>query len=152
MMRRLIFVCWILLVVSFHSTAAIFTVTNNADSGPGTFREALTLAAGNGSALKDYINFNLSGTTRANRTITITTALPKLSSNLVIDGSTQPGIPFGVSDAKVILLARIQAEYIGVLECYKEADVELYGLMFEKSPDYTTGYYVSSSQRLRGLF
>jgi hypothetical protein len=32
--------------------ADVFTVTSNADAGPGTLREALTLAAANGNTLK----------------------------------------------------------------------------------------------------
>ncbi|ACU03123.1 gliding motility-associated C-terminal domain-containing protein [Pedobacter heparinus] len=81
----------------------IFVVISNADAGVGTLREALTKAASNGIAEKDYIHFNLSGNTEADRTITLATALPYISSNLVIDGTTQPGNSFGVSNAKVVL-------------------------------------------------
>jgi hypothetical protein len=57
MLRKL--TLFILLFISLKVRAEVFTVTNNADSGPGTLREALTLDAANGSAEKDYINFNL---------------------------------------------------------------------------------------------
>ena len=86
-----------------QATAAVFVVTSNADSGPGTLREALTKAAANGSAEKDYINFNLPDLSEAGRTITIFSSLPNISSDLVIDGTTQPGSKFGISDAKIII-------------------------------------------------
>ena len=38
--------------------ADTFTVTSNADSGPGTLREAITMANANGTAVADVINFN----------------------------------------------------------------------------------------------
>src|SRR4051794_2868072 len=88
---------------SFKAVAAIFVVTSNADSGPGTLREALTLAAANGSTTTDYINFNLPDLSDAGRTITLLSELPYLSSNLVIDGSTQPGNKISPGDAKVII-------------------------------------------------
>ena len=84
--------------------SAVFTVINNADSGSGTLREALTLAAANGSADQDFIYFNLPGLNEAGRTITITSRLPDVSSNLTIDASTQPGAVFGISSARVQLL------------------------------------------------
>lgn len=100
--RVLLFIT-IFLFISFKSFSAVFTVTSNADSGPGTLREALTLAAANGSAEKDFINFNLPDLSEAGRTITILTDLPNLTSNLVIDGTTQPGNKIGYSDAKITL-------------------------------------------------
>lgn len=92
-----------LLFISLRAFPAVFVVTSNADSGPGTLRDALTQAAANGSAEKDYITFNLPGTNESDRTISISTQLPYLSSNLVIDGTTQPGNKLGRSDAKVII-------------------------------------------------
>jgi len=86
-----------------QAIAAVFVVISNADSGPGTLREALTLAAANGSSEKDFINFNLPDVSEAGRTITLFTQLPDVSSRIVIDGTTQPGVKFGVSDAKVII-------------------------------------------------
>lgn len=83
--------------------ADTFTVTSNADSGPGSLREALTLAAANGSTVKDHIYFNLADKSEAGRAITLQTELPYLSSNLVIDATNQPGTTYGASDAKVML-------------------------------------------------
>lgn len=97
-LRLLVF---LIIFLAKNTLAADFIVTSKADSGSGTLREAITLAAANGSAEKDYIKFNLPGSTVLDRRISLTTALPLLSSNLVIDGSTQPGEKFQASDAKI---------------------------------------------------
>lgn len=91
----------LLLLFSLSASADNFVVTNNADSGPGTLREALTLAAANGSTVKDYITFNFADQSEAGRTVNVPLNLPPLSPNLVIDGSTQPGSVFGQSNARV---------------------------------------------------
>ncbi|MGM9476881.1 gliding motility-associated C-terminal domain-containing protein [Pedobacter sp. GSP4] len=86
--------------------AQTFVVTSNADSGPGTLREALTQAAVANRITTFTINFNLPGnpSDNANRTIRLRTALPVVSSNVVIDGTSQTAWPaLGVSGAKVIL-------------------------------------------------
>ena len=86
--------------------AQTYVVTSNADSGPGTLRDALTQAAVANRASTFTINFNLPGSPsdNANRTIRLRTALPIVSSNVVIDGSSQTAWPaLGVSGAKVIL-------------------------------------------------
>ncbi len=112
--------------------SAVFVVTSNADSGPGTLREALTLAAANGSAEKDYINFDIPGKTVAARTITINNALPAVSSNMVIDDSAQRGPKFGVSEAKVKIV-NIDQQYpstsydLCVFKCDNVHDVTING-------------------------
>ena len=83
--------------------ADTFIVTSNADSGPGTLREAITLANGNGGAVSDNIIFNIAGTTQSERTIVLQSQLPALSSKITIDGSTQTGSSFGISQSKIIL-------------------------------------------------
>ncbi|HTK21607.1 MAG TPA: gliding motility-associated C-terminal domain-containing protein [Mucilaginibacter sp.] len=121
----------IFLILILHSKAfsTVFTVTSNADAGAGTFREALTQAAANGNAVKDYIYFNLSDVTVAGRTITILSALPGISSNLVIDGSTQPGAALGVSSAKVTLVFNSTGQNIfSALSITNQSDIEIYGL------------------------
>ncbi|HEY9195238.1 MAG TPA: hypothetical protein VIM77_03205, partial [Mucilaginibacter sp.] len=87
--RRVLLFITIFLFIGFKSFSAVFTVTSNADSGPGTLREALTLASANGSAEKDYIYFNLPDLSEAGRTISVLTQLPDVSSSLAIDGTTQ---------------------------------------------------------------
>ncbi|TWJ02255.1 gliding motility-associated-like protein [Mucilaginibacter frigoritolerans] len=83
--------------------AVTFIVTSNADSGPGTLRQALLDAAANGTLPTDIITFNLPGTGQAAITITLQTQLPDVSANLIIDGTTQPGAFLGVSNAKIII-------------------------------------------------
>jgi gliding motility-associated-like protein len=133
MMRyRLFWLTLPLLFICLQALPAVFTVTSNADSGPGTLHEALDKAAANGSAVQDVINFNLPGTDLASRTIILLTQLPNVSSNLIIDGSTQPGAKLGKSDAKVVLLADINFDSPGVLPGGLILDgvknVEIYGL------------------------
>ncbi|TCD12716.1 gliding motility-associated C-terminal domain-containing protein [Pedobacter frigidisoli] len=94
-------------ILFFNNTyAQLYIVTSNADSGPGTLREGLTRAIDPNRTTPYIINFNLPGTPsdNANRTIRLRTALPIVSSNVVIDGTSQTAWPaLGVSGAKVIL-------------------------------------------------
>ena len=109
-----------------------FVVTSNADAGVGTLREALTKAAANGIAEKDYIHFNLPGNTEADRTITINDLLPAVSSNIEIDGTTQPGLNFGVSDAKVKIIVAIPGNNPELFLVEKQVNVAFFGLSFDK--------------------
>lgn len=119
----------LLIILHIRAFAAIFVVTSNADSGPGTFRDALTQAAANGNAIKDYINFNLPDVSIAGRTITILSTLPGISSNLVIDGSTQPGTVLGVSSAKVCILFNSTGQSVfSALSIINQSNIEIYGL------------------------
>lgn len=85
--------------------AETFIVTSNADSGPGTLREALERADLNGmiSGQNDSIVFNLPDVSEAGRTIKINFTLFRISSNIVLDATSQPGLPFGISDARIII-------------------------------------------------
>src|ERR1700750_2297343 len=89
---------FLFIIFSVKAFSAVFVVTSNADSGPGTLRDALTQAAANGTATQDIIQFNLS-----NSTITILSNLPTVSSNLILDASTQPGPAVSVNGAKITL-------------------------------------------------
>ncbi|MCX2492252.1 gliding motility-associated C-terminal domain-containing protein [Pedobacter sp. PF22-3] len=117
------------LFISSATRAEVFMVTSNADAGPGTLREALIKAAANGSADKDFIYFNLADQSESGRTITLLSQLPDVSSNLDIDGSTQSGIVFGRSTAKIQIIAAFtfQDSYIG-LNLNNVNDVGIYGL------------------------
>jgi len=127
--RRVLLFITIFLFISFKSFSAVFTVTSNADSGPGTLREALTLAAANGSTEKDFIYFNLPDLSEAGRTIALATKLPLMTSNLVIDGSTQPGAKFGISDTKVqITFKFVYPDQLTVLSSDGADFLEIYGL------------------------
>jgi hypothetical protein len=87
---RLHLITPVFVLLSIHVSAATFTVTSKADSGPGTLRDAITQANANGTAITDYIYFNIPATTLSDRTIILNSDLPALSSNMVIDASTQP--------------------------------------------------------------
>ncbi|MFD0766042.1 gliding motility-associated C-terminal domain-containing protein [Mucilaginibacter lutimaris] len=115
---------------------ATFTVTSNADAGPGTFREALINAAANGTATQDIIVFALPGSLVSDRVIRLKTQLPYVSSNLIIDGTTQTGAVFGVSDARIIIEPETSPAYYNALTIYGDTfnsgnaakDIEIYGL------------------------
>jgi len=106
--RAILFV-FLLSIFCTRAFSAVFVVTSNADSGPGTLRDALTQAAANGNAEKDHINFNLPDLSTAGRTITLLSNLPAINSDMVIDGSTQPGTPLSVNGAKVVVGGSYQA-------------------------------------------
>lgn len=100
---------FIAIILSFGSAnlyAQTYTVTSIADSGPGTLREALTNAESTSRTSVFTINFQLpgDGNDYANRTIRLRTALPNITSNTIIDGSSQASwLPLGVSGAKIII-------------------------------------------------
>ncbi|TKC04264.1 gliding motility-associated C-terminal domain-containing protein [Pedobacter frigoris] len=104
-MRYSSYAILVILLLSFQTAIGqIYTVTSTADSGPGTLREGLsTVPAGTTGYT---INFNLPGdpSDYNNRTIRLRNQLPVVSSNVIIDGSAQPGWPaLGASGAKVII-------------------------------------------------
>jgi hypothetical protein len=122
----------IYLLLSNCSFAGRFIVTSNADNGVGTLREALQMAADNGSSVTDTILFNLPNSFRADRTIVLDSTLPLLSSHLIIDGTSQNGTPFGISDARV----QIENKYSVYDDIYSFIflkakgikDIQIYGL------------------------
>ena len=75
------------LLTAFSSSAAVFVVTNTADSGPGSLRECINSA--NNLAGADDIEFNLPGS--GVRTILLETSLSDITGPVTIDGYTQPG-------------------------------------------------------------
>lgn len=126
----------ILLIIFFlfacaKSFGAVFVVTSNADSGPGTLRDALTQAAANGSATQDIIQFNLPNAGPTDVTITLLSALPSVSSNIVIDGTTEPGNKLGRSDAKIILQPGNTGNAFNALTIIGATGVEIYGLCIQ---------------------
>jgi hypothetical protein len=120
------------LFVRLTALAATFIVTSNADSGPGTLREAITMANANGSTLTDTIVFNIADVSEAGRTIIPMSELPNLSSKIIIDGSTQPGSVFGISSAKIIIyLDHFTSSSFTFLSLRNASDVQVYGLCFK---------------------
>ena len=71
----------------WSGSLANFTVTNTNDSGAGSLRQAITDA--NAAPGSDIIRFNIPG--GGVRTINLLSSLPTITSQLTIDGWTQPG-------------------------------------------------------------
>lgn len=126
---------FLFLTLCLKAFPAVFTVTSNADSGPGTLRDALTQAAANGSATQDIIQFNLADLSVAGRTILLQSQLPDLSSNLVIDGTTQAGAVFGQSNAHIKISTPNNNIGIILFTGTNLNDVEFYGLYLYDSTD-----------------
>jgi gliding motility-associated-like protein len=125
-----------LLLASFmYASADTFTVVSKADSGPGTLREAIDLSNSNGSATHDFIVFNLPGTSEADRRITLLSQLPPLTSNTTIDGTTQPGAPFGISNARITLYLDHYSYHFKFLHIVNAQNVNVFGLHFNVVPD-----------------
>ena len=105
------------------------TVTSNADSGPGSLREAINQANAN-SSTADTIVFAIADQTIAGRTIALASEVSFLNSNLVIDGTTQPGNPIGVTNAKIRITAAmgtILRQAFGIMNAH---DIGIYGIHF----------------------
>ncbi|MDF2192140.1 gliding motility-associated C-terminal domain-containing protein [Paraflavitalea sp. CAU 1676] len=127
-MKPLVFTL-LVCVFSFHlSFADTFVVTSSADSGPGTLRDAIEKANANGTAVTDYIHFNIPEPNYNARVIELINELPALSSNLVIDGTTQPGATYGTTDAKICLRKTTHAPFFSMLKIENAQNVQLYGL------------------------
>ncbi len=142
----------LLLSMGFFCTAFgdTFIVTSNADSGPGTLREAITLANANGADAADYIYFNIANTSEAGRTISLLSELPSLRSNITIDGSTQTGTPFDISTAKIILyLDHFTPSPFTFIFISNASNVSIYGLCFKyfENPDAGSGLHYAIGLR-----
>lgn len=88
--------------------AATFTVTNTADSGAGSLRQAILDANANGSGVTDTIAFAIPGA--GVQTIAPASPLPTISTPTIVDGYTQPGssvntLTFGGGTNAVILIS-----------------------------------------------
>lgn len=104
MRQRLHLILFLLtLVCVANLQAAVFTVISDADRGPGTLRDALEQAAANGTSETDYIHFNVTRSRDYFIRIATNNPLPLLSSNLVIDGTTQPSGRLGQSNARFMV-------------------------------------------------
>src|SRR5687768_7421035 len=105
-----------------------FIVTSTADSGPGTLREAIEDAAANGTGIQDTIHFNISQSGFNQRFINLITPLPPLSSNLEIDGTTQPGERFGSTQAAICIRKMDYAADFTLFTIAGVSNVKIYGL------------------------
>src|SRR6201996_120336 len=128
LIKRPLLIILFLTAFALPALSATFYVTSNADNGAGTLRDALTQAAANGTTTTDYIYFNLADQSMSGRTIDLLTELPVLSPNLVIDGTTQPGTPFYVTDARIFIRMMNYAASFSMLKVYNCTSVQIYGL------------------------
>ncbi len=119
----------LLLAWSLAVVAATFTVTTNADAGAGSLRGAITAATAAGGT--NSIVFNIADQSQPGRTITLASALPPLPSNLSIDGTTQPGTPFGISGARIIISSPFSLEYVNYFEMIGVTNIQIYGLWLQ---------------------
>jgi len=133
----------LLLISSRPAYATAFTVTSNADSGPGSLREAIQNAATNGTATPDIINFNIPYTDINSITIQLQSTLPEISANLTIDASTQPSPMLGVSNSRIILQPQGGNNYITMLDAcmsiHNADNVQLYGLCIKLFSEFSLG-------------
>ncbi|MEO5889734.1 MAG: hypothetical protein ABIQ31_05740, partial [Ferruginibacter sp.] len=135
--------------------ANTFIVTSNADSGPGSLREAMILANSNGISITDSILFNLPDISLSGRKIVLRSALPAFTSNITIDASTQPGTKFGLSDARVELYVEYDAgltqKIFTIIDC---SDIKIYALKIDNKITWTAWYpdnfcfYIEKSDRI----
>jgi|GEM_PF-1052550 len=136
-MRSFKLTIFTLLLCSSSLYATVFTVTNKADAGIGTLREAIGMANANGTTEVDYIQFNFSGNTEEDRTIVIQSSLPTLTSKITIDGTSQNSPNIGYSHARIIIktLRTFTNDSIILFSGSGIEDIALYGLYFLDTTD-----------------
>ncbi|RZJ20346.1 MAG: hypothetical protein EON51_15360, partial [Acinetobacter sp.] len=127
-MKKTILLLFLTLIAN-HIYAAFFTVTSNADNGTGTLREAITLANDNGVTTKDYIYFNIIASEAKDITIALQTELPILTSNVVIDGTTQPSSFLSNPNIKINIIKAVTT-FFSALRLDNANNIEIYGLKF----------------------
>lgn len=131
---RLIYLA-VLITLSCYSPAwaDTFIVTSSLASGAGSLRDAIEKANANGTAVTDYITFDLP-TRRGPVTILLNPniPLPTLTSNIIIDGSSQPGDPYGVTEAKVAVAIQgfftDNSNYYYIFQVTDATNIQIYGL------------------------
>jgi hypothetical protein len=121
------------------ASAAVFTVTNVNDSGPGSLRQAILNA--NASPGADTINFNIPG--GGVQTIAPTNALPAITNAVFIDGFSQPGSSANTSASSDNSVHLIR------LDGYKCLDTSAAGLNFTTASPFAAS--PASGSTVRGL-
>jgi len=113
----------------FRLEAATFVVVNNANAGSGSLREAILRANANGTATADLIQFNIPAISAGDITITLTEELPALTSNIVIDATTQPTSLLESPSIKVKLVRGASPFFHGLV-IDGIMNIEIYGIYF----------------------
>lgn len=129
-MRKTLFL-FFLFLSSISANADNFIVTSNADSGPGSLRDAILQANANGMTVADVISFNIADITIVGRTIVLLTSYPDFTSNITIDGTTQPGANIGVSNAKIRITNPVGVSIQYIFRIIHNGNIALYGLHFD---------------------
>lgn len=149
-----------LFLLAFTSRADTYLVTRRVDdTNPGSLRWAILSANSNTpSAAPDSILFNLpNATTTAQRTILLNTELPVLTSNIVIDGTSQlSGPPVGTAGARIFLSPRIFDSCKRGLVIEDAENIEIYGLGFIRfinsdptvTEEYSDGIYMRAVRNI----
>lgn len=123
-------------LIKLNASANLFVVTNNADIGVGTLREAIGDA--NINAGRDTIKFSFEDSSVAGRTIILDSALPAITDVLIIDGTSQPhGHRFGISFAKIEVTA--SSELSKCFDIYADS-CNIYGIFIAR---FETGISIS---------
>lgn len=134
-MNRLLFCCLLFLLLSSQKILAeTFVVTTTLDTGPGSLRDAIQKANANGDRDPDFIYFDITRARELVININPNTPLPALTSNITIDGTTQPGAALGVSNARICIA--MEGAYRGtaplyLFECTDARNIRIYGLFLK---------------------
>ncbi len=137
--RRIVVILLFCFGIMADANATIFSVTTNLDSGPGSLRAAIFAANANPPGPLDQIHFNILVANRGlDVTISLNTELPPLSSNLVIDGTTQSGSFFDSPYIKIHLRRNNVPIFFNGLKLENVNNVEVYGIYF-------TNFYEAST-------
>src|SRR5258705_5548761 len=126
-MKPKLLICLILNCFLLKGFAGTFYVTSGNDVGPGSLKEILIQAQQNGSAITDTILFQLPYDPNSPPRIYTMGYLP-LSSNLIIDATSQFGPRFGVTDAKVIIQSAFTSMCQRGFEGINCQNVQIFGL------------------------
>jgi hypothetical protein len=99
-------------MANYAHTLATFTVTNTADAGPGSLRQAITDA--NAAAAPPHnINFAIPGA--GVQTIAPLTALPPITTAVSINGFSQPGAAAATATAPATVLIELSGASPGLV-------------------------------------
>ncbi|MGB8192608.1 MAG: gliding motility-associated C-terminal domain-containing protein [Chitinophagaceae bacterium] len=159
-MKRLLIYCLIFFCLGSQKVLAdTLFVTSTLPSGDGSLRDALQKAADNGNRTQDFIFFNITRARELVIKIPVNNPLPFLTSNLIIDGTTQPGPVLGVSQAKVCI--SIEGFYNGTNPLYlfnarETENIKIYGLYLKGTvvtsigfrPDKLSAIYLQGSRNI----
>jgi len=145
---KLASILFVLISLCFQIRAATFTVLNNADAGTGSLRQAILDANTNGTAVADNIVFNIPALIADDVTINLASELPPLTSNLIIDGTTQPSALFGSTSIRIKLVRASAAFYNGFVIDGIE-NIQIYGFYFS---NFLSETGVPADERKAGIF